>query len=616
MKRRPLSLIAALSLLCIYASAQQCSLNPTIVFSEKDNMQNIVKQYYANLSLAADPMNDDKEREQFKTQVMESFETPECKISSDLPDKLPQPNYTVLNYINEFCQACRQGVQIYDTLLGFTDVYPNDPAGSYIIVANVKRTIVAQDNSVDEKLVDLWFTFDDNKHLHPKITSVQLHDPAYFGSRAPVTICSGDNVQKISNQAYLVLNATPLNATVLIDSVNTPYSRGVPIPIKKGNRTVDILADGYQPAVIYIMAADTGTVVWNRPLTNKSGKLTITTKDPLFNGLEVFIDDYSVGNIPLTDYSLGFGIHKILVKNNGYHEYVRKIKLTEDHVSNSLVVDFKPIQANGNNGSSFFNNVLVPLPPAYQPYSSNGGRYGSGYNSSGNTTSYTNPANSSSPNNNSPGNTRMYNTGNNTPNNTPTQVHTNNPQNTVPAQVHTNNPSNNTSTPAQVQTNSNTKTFVLPTTPNATQTNNEPSNTTTPVHVHTNNAQDNIPYQSAHTNNTPAPVNTTTVTQPSQSNQQNNASQTQQYNNQKNTKSTQQQINNTPKPAKTPSKASVGFNNFLNQAVNNNQQNNNGYQQNNRNAPAQRGPHGENVYSDGKGKYYIDSKTGKRVPVY
>lgn len=133
------------------------------------------------------------------------------------------------------------------------------------------------------------------------------------------------------NEQFLNVAITPPYATFIINGMKQQLSpKGTcEIPLSFGTHTYRVTAKDYHPAESQVIINDKNNKQFLKiDLKQAFGYLTVEAR-PEFNGADVFIDGERAGALPMKDFPVASGNHKVRIHKQLYADYTRDIAVTD-----------------------------------------------------------------------------------------------------------------------------------------------------------------------------------------------------------------------------------------------------------------------------------------------
>ena len=168
------------------------------------------------------------------------------------------------------------------------------------------------------------------------------------------------------NSQYLVLEVYPKNAEVYINGI--PFKLDefgkLEMPLAFGTHSYRVTAPDYHSTEGQITIKDKKNKQ-NLSIRLKQAFGYVSFKSPSseFDGADIYIDDVSVGKLPLNTFPIRSGLHKVVISKELYREYIDNFAITDSSYV-SLTPTFEPNFANvtittGNDAQIFDNGNLL-----------------------------------------------------------------------------------------------------------------------------------------------------------------------------------------------------------------------------------------------------------------
>lgn len=151
-----------------------------------------------------------------------------------------------------------------------------------------------------------------------------------------------------SNSQYLVMDVSPKNADVYFNGIPfKPNEAGIlEIPLSFGTHNYRVTAPDYHPVEgqIDINDKENKQSLAIR-LKQAFGYVSIKSPSKEFEGADVFIDDVSIGKVPINKFPLRSGIHKVSISKELYKSYSESFAVADSSFV-SITPVFEPNFAN------------------------------------------------------------------------------------------------------------------------------------------------------------------------------------------------------------------------------------------------------------------------------
>lgn len=151
-----------------------------------------------------------------------------------------------------------------------------------------------------------------------------------------------------NNSQYLVLDVFPKNAEVFFNGIPfklNEYGK-LEIPLSFGTHNYRVTAPDYHSTEGQVVIKDKeNKQSLSIRLKQAFGYVSVNSPSSEFDGAHIYIDDVSVGKLPLDKFPLKSGIHKLVISKELYNTYSESFAVTDSSFV-SIIPIFEPNFAN------------------------------------------------------------------------------------------------------------------------------------------------------------------------------------------------------------------------------------------------------------------------------
>lgn len=372
-------LLSSFSLLVFSSASAQCSLTSKLIEGDKKVVSDRVGQYFASLQNIIDNETTYDEKDSYINGLNNYFKSDDVVIEND-NDKINADKLKMIDYAQKL--AALYSKQEFPTIgidgnVVVSDLYKDSKSGNLILMATVNRKLTIKKGEKDEKGKSkdetLWIIYEASPSARNyKIKSIQLEKKKINPLEGAILVkpCSDEEVERHieKDKPYLTFDLNPITAEVQIEGENFVPVKDEKIKTTPGDKKITVIAQGYKPQTFTVSVPDTGTITIKRRLKEITGKLTVLAAEDKYNGFKVKLDKVEIGVLPLDEYPIHLGVHKVTIVGTGCYHSPKKysVSVTEDNIENLPPITVNHMVNAGKIEADAFCQTMKMLNPNYQ----------------------------------------------------------------------------------------------------------------------------------------------------------------------------------------------------------------------------------------------------------